>query len=78
MLILYCICIIMDCVRRDMQALRITPEDAQDRTIWKSKIWAADLHLVGKGEEDAHFVFDFASKLCLFACINLLTNKSQQ
>ena len=22
----------MDCVRRDMKALRITPEDAQDRT----------------------------------------------
>ena len=32
----------MDCVRRDMQALRITPEDAQDRTFWKSRIWAAD------------------------------------
>ena len=26
----------MDCVRRDMQELRITPEDAQDRTFWKS------------------------------------------
>ena len=32
----------MDCVRRDMQALRITPEDAQDRTFWKSRIRAAD------------------------------------
>ena len=32
----------MDCVQRDMQALRITPEDAQDRTFWKSKIRAAD------------------------------------
>ena len=26
----------MDGVRRDMQVLRITPEDAQDRTFWKS------------------------------------------
>ena len=25
----------MDCVRRDMQELQITPEDAQDRTFWK-------------------------------------------
>ena len=25
-----------------MQALRITPEDAQDRTFWKSRIRAAD------------------------------------
>ena len=33
----------MDCIRRDMQALRITPEDAQDRTFWKSRIRAADL-----------------------------------
>ena len=32
----------MDCVPRDMQALRITPEDAQDRTFWKSRIRAAD------------------------------------
>ena len=32
----------MDGVRRDMQALRITPEDAQDRTFWKSRIRAAD------------------------------------
>ena len=32
----------MDGVRRDMQALRITPEDAQDRTFWKSRILAAD------------------------------------
>ena len=32
----------MDCVRRDMQELRITPEDAQDRTVWKSRIRAAD------------------------------------
>ena len=32
----------MDSVRRDMQALRITPEDAQDRTLWKSRIRAAD------------------------------------
>ena len=31
----------MDCVRRNMQALRITPEDAQDRTFWKSRIRAA-------------------------------------
>ena len=31
----------MDCIRRDMQELRITPEDAQDRTFWKSRIWAA-------------------------------------
>ena len=32
----------MDCVRRDMQALRITPEDAQDRTFRKSRIRAPD------------------------------------
>ena len=32
----------MDGVRRDMQALRITPEDAQDRIFWKSRIRAAD------------------------------------
>ena len=32
----------IDCVRRDMQELRITPEDAQDRTFWKSRIRAAD------------------------------------
>ena len=32
----------MDCVRRDMQALRITLEDAQDRTFLKSRIRAAD------------------------------------
>ena len=42
----------MDGVRRDMQALRITPEYAQDRTFWKSRIRAADPHLVGKGEEE--------------------------
>ena len=30
----------MDGVRRDMQALRITPEDAQDRTFWKLRIRA--------------------------------------
>ena len=41
----------MDCLRRDMQALRITPEDAQDRTFWKSRTRAVD-HLVGKGEEE--------------------------
>ena len=32
----------MDGVRRVMQALRITPEDAQDRTFWKLRIRAAD------------------------------------
>ena len=32
----------MDFVRRDMQEMRITPEDAQDRTFWKSRIRAAD------------------------------------
>ena len=32
----------MDCIRRDMEALRITLEDAQDRTFRKSKIRAAD------------------------------------
>ena len=63
----------MDCVRRDMQALRITPEDAQDRTFWKSRFRAADL--VGKGEEekDGHkYLVQFAthqfylkSSLCL-------------
>ena len=31
-----------DGVRRDMQELQITPEDAQDRTFWKSRIRAAD------------------------------------
>ena len=28
----------MDCVGMDMQELRITPEDAHDRTLWKSRI----------------------------------------
>ena len=42
----------MDGVRRNMQALRITPEDAQDITFWKSRIRAADPHLVGKGEDE--------------------------
>ena len=32
----------MDGVRRDMQAMRITPEDARDRIFWKSRIRAAD------------------------------------
>ena len=32
----------MDCIRRDMQELQITPEDAQDRPFWKSRIQAAD------------------------------------
>ena len=32
----------VDCVRRDLQTLRITPEDAKDRTFWKSRIRAAD------------------------------------
>ena len=32
----------VDGVRRDMQALWINPEDAQDRTFWKSRIRAAD------------------------------------
>ena len=32
----------MDGVRSDMQELRLTPEDAQDRTFWKSRIRAAD------------------------------------
>ena len=32
----------MDGVRRDMQTPRITPEDAQDRSFWKSRIRAAD------------------------------------
>ena len=31
----------MDGVRMDMQELRITPEDAQDKTFWKSRIRAA-------------------------------------
>jgi len=32
----------MDGVRRDMQAMRIIPEEAQHRTFWKSRIRAAD------------------------------------
>ena len=32
----------MDCIRRDMQTLRITLEDAQDRTFQKSRLQAAD------------------------------------
>ena len=32
----------IDCVRRDMQELQITPEDAQNRTFWKSIIRVAD------------------------------------
>ena len=40
-----------DCVRRDMQELRITPEDAQDRTFWKSRIRAADPTLWEKAKK---------------------------
>ena len=32
----------MDGVRRDMQTLRITPEDAQNRTLWRTRIRATD------------------------------------
>ena len=28
----------VDCIRRDMQELRITPVDAKDTTLWKSII----------------------------------------
>ena len=42
----------MDWVQRDIQTLRITLENPQDRTFWKSRIRAADPHLVGKGEEE--------------------------
>ena len=47
----------VDGVRRDMQALRITPEDAQDRTFWKPRIRAADPTLwekAKKKEEDIY------------------------
>ena len=33
-----------------MQALRITPEDAQDRTFWKSRILAVDTTLWEKAK----------------------------
>ena len=32
----------MDCVQKDMQELRITPDHAQDRIFWRSNIWATD------------------------------------
>ena len=32
----------VDGIRMDMQALRITPEDAQGRILWKSRIRVAD------------------------------------
>ena len=32
----------VDSIRRDMQALWIKPQDAQDRTFWKSRIRADD------------------------------------
>ena len=32
----------MDCVRRNMQEPWTTPDDAHDRTFWKSRIRAAD------------------------------------
>ena len=35
-----------------MQALRITPEDAQDIAFWKSRIRAVDPHLERTGEEE--------------------------
>ena len=41
----------MDGVQRDMQTLRITPEDAQDRTFWKSRIQAADPTLREKAKK---------------------------
>ena len=40
----------MDCVRRDMQELRITREDAQDRQFWASIIRAADPTSWGKAQ----------------------------
>ena len=39
------------------QELRITPEDAQDRTFWKSRIRAADPHQEGKGEEEDYLYY---------------------
>ena len=41
----------MDCVQRDMQELRVTPEDAQDRIFWKSIIRAADLTVWEKAKK---------------------------
>jgi len=35
-----------------MQALRITPEDAQDITLWKSIIRAADATYWEEGDEE--------------------------
>ena len=32
----------VDCFRKDSRELRTIPEDAQDRTFWKSRIWATD------------------------------------
>ena len=42
----------MDCVRRVIQELTITPEGAQDINYWRSGIRATDRHLMGKGEEE--------------------------
>ena len=42
----------MDGVRRDMQELRMTPDDAQDRTFWKSRIRAADHTLWEKAKKN--------------------------
>ena len=64
----------VDCVRRDMQTLRITLEDAQDRTFWKSRIRAADHHLVGKGEEEEQCIFKelrFSYSICSILQIQL-------
>ena len=41
----------MDYIRRDMQTLRITPEDAQDRTFWK-RVRAADPTWWEKAKEE--------------------------
>ena len=50
-----------DCVRRDMQALRITPEDDQDRSFWKSRIRAADPTYweKAKKKKDIYFIIHY-------------------
>ena len=54
----------MDCIRRDMQALRITVEDAKDRTFWKSRTRATDPTQWEKAKKKKKKVLSIAGLNC--------------
>ena len=62
----------MDCVRRDMQELRITSEDAQDRTFWKSRIRAAEPTCWEKAKNKKIQLLYCCHLLCINSNITLL------